>query len=104
MKERGGVGEEAAQGRTRTGRPGAGAAAQGARGVATAAGRGKGAPPWRGNIGRRAAAAAGEGEGRVRKALHGRETKNTKKPYVQQWRFSPGKKTLAGSERKSVDC
>jgi hypothetical protein len=32
------------------------------------------------------------------------KTKNTKKPYVQQWRFSPGKKTLGGAEKKSVDC
>jgi hypothetical protein len=42
-------------------------------------GRGKRAPPGRGNRGGRGAA-AGEGEVRVREALHGRKTKNTNKP------------------------
>jgi hypothetical protein len=67
MEERGGEEEGAAQGRTRPGRPGAGAAAPSARGTATAAGegragagtrapppppgRGKGAPWRRGNGG-----------------------------------------------------
>jgi hypothetical protein len=41
MEERGGEEEGAAQGRTRPGRPGAGAAALGARGTATAVGEGE---------------------------------------------------------------
>jgi hypothetical protein len=87
MEERGGEEEGAAQGRTRPGRPGAGAAAPGARGTATAAGEGRAGagardrgrhrgppppPPGWGNGGGRGAA-AGEGEGRVREALGGRE-------------------------------
>jgi hypothetical protein len=64
MEERGEEGEGAAQGRTRPGRPGAGVAAPGARGAATAAGEGcararehgtRAPPPA-------TAAAAGEGE------------------------------------------
>ena len=102
MEERGEEGEGAAQGRTRLGRPGVGAAAraQGARpplperGACRRGtrerechrrppppppGRGKGAPPGRGNGGGRGAA-TGEGEGRVGEALHGRENEETKKP------------------------
>jgi hypothetical protein len=41
MEERGGEGEGAVQGRTRPGRPGAGATAQGARGAATTTGEGE---------------------------------------------------------------
>jgi hypothetical protein len=95
MEERGEEGEEAAQGRTRLGRPEVGAAARGARGAATAPGEGCArawgagarAPPSataatagegkRGVAGRRngggRAAAARESEGRVGDALHGRE-------------------------------
>ena len=102
MEERGEEGEGAAQGRTRLGRPGVGAAARGARGAATAAGEGcartrehgnagataghrrrrrggRKAPSRRGNGGGRGAA-TGEGEGRVGEALHGRENEETKKP------------------------
>jgi hypothetical protein len=83
------------------GRPGVGAAARGARGATTAAGEGcarvwsagarappsataatagerERAPPERGNRGGRGAA-AGEGEGRMGDALHGRENEETKK-------------------------
>jgi hypothetical protein len=102
MEERREEGEGAAQGRTRPGRPGAGAAAPGARGAATAAGEGcararehgtRAPPPAtvaaagegeRGAVeeGKRRGrgAATGEGEGRVGEALHGRENEETKKP------------------------
>jgi hypothetical protein len=102
MEEREEEGEGAAQGRTRLGRPGVGAAARGARGMATTAGeeragagarergrhrrppppppgREKGVPPRRGNGGGRGAA-TGEGEGRVREPYADGKTKNTKKP------------------------
>jgi hypothetical protein len=85
------------RGRTRLCRPGAGMAARSARDAATAAGEGRArawgagarlAPPaaaigegekgrhGRGNKGGRGAT-AGEGEGRVREALHGRENEET---------------------------
>jgi hypothetical protein len=78
MKEKREEEEGAAQGRTRLGRPGAGAAARGARGAATAAGEGRagvgrGAPPPAAAGEGERGAVAGDGEGRVREALHGRE-------------------------------
>ena len=88
MEERGGEEEGAAQGRTRPGRPGAGAATAVGEGCARARehgtrapppGREKGAPSRRGNRGGRGAA-TGEGEGRVGEALHGWENEETKKP------------------------
>ena len=60
MEERGGEEEGAAQGRTRLGRPGVGAAARGARGAATAAGEGH-ARAWGAGHRRR-----GRGKGRRR--------------------------------------
>jgi hypothetical protein len=88
MEERGGEEEKAAQRRTRPGRPGAGAAAPGARGMATAVGEGRASAGARERGRRRRGgergaagegkrrgrgAAVGEGEGRVRGALRGRE-------------------------------
>jgi hypothetical protein len=40
----------------------------------------------------------------VREALYGRETKKQRNPRCNNGGFSPGKKTLAGAEDKSVDC
>jgi hypothetical protein len=51
MEKRGEEGEGAAQGRTRLGRPGVGAAARGARGAATAAGEGCARAREHGNAG-----------------------------------------------------
>jgi hypothetical protein len=124
MEERGGEEEGAAQGRS--GRAGRGRTRpHGARGARPSlpgrgargalehgrrrlpppppSGRGKGAPSGRGNGGGRGTA-AGEGEGRVGEALHGRENEKTRNPRCNNGGFSPGKKTLAGAERKSVDC
>jgi hypothetical protein len=100
MEERGGEEEGAAQGRTRPGRPGAGAAAPGVRGTTTAAGeeragagarerghhrrppppppgRGKGAPPGRRNGG---VPPPGKVRGERGRPCTDGKTKNTNKP------------------------
>jgi hypothetical protein len=126
MEERGEEGEGAAQGRTRLDRSRVGAAARGARGAATAAGEGC-ARAW--GAGARAppsatTATAGEGKrgttgrgnggggaplpGKVRGEWEmlctDGKTKKRRNPKCNNGGFSPGKKTLAGAERKSVDC
>ena len=73
MEERGGEEEGAAQGRSGLGRPGVGAATAAGEGCTRAWGAGARAPPSA------TAATAGEGEGRVGEALHGRKNEETKK-------------------------
>jgi hypothetical protein len=124
MEERGGEEEGAAQGRS--GRAGRGRARpHGARGArpslpgrgARAAlehgrrhrppppppGRGKGAPPGRRNGGGRGAA-AGKVRGEWERLCTDGKTKKRRNPRCNNGGFSPGKKTLAGAERKSIDC
>jgi hypothetical protein len=66
-------------------------------------GRGKGAPPGRENGGRGAPP-----PGKVREEWEmlctDGKTKKRRNPRCNNGGFSPGKKTLAGAERKSVDC
>jgi hypothetical protein len=122
MEDRGGEEEGAAQGRTRPGRPGAGAAAPGARGTASAAGEGRaGAGARERGRHRRpppaTAAAAGEGKQRGEvcrrrgwwEESEGGPARTGKRrtrinPKHNNGGFSPGKKTLTGAEKKSVDC
>jgi hypothetical protein len=127
MEERGQEGKGAAQGRTRLGRPGVGAAARGARGAATAAGEGCARAREHGNAGataghrrrrrggrngrRRGGEMEGGGApppGKVRgeweRLCTDGKTKKRRNPRCNNGGFSPGKKTLAGAEEKSVDC
>jgi hypothetical protein len=114
MEER--EGEGAAQGRTRPGRPGAGAAATSARGTTTAArerrasagARERGRhrrppPPGRGNGGG-GVPPPGKVRGEWERLCTNGKMKKRRKPKCNNEGFSPGKKTLAGAERKSVDC
>jgi hypothetical protein len=114
MEERGGGCAEGGQGRTGRARPhrapgswpsspGRGVRGRGSAVAATAAREGERGTVGRGNRGGRGVA-TGEGEGRVREALYGRETKKQRNPRCNNGGFSPGKKTLAGAEDKSVDC